>query len=466
MVDKKNEQVMKKIGNAESTTVEWKKSLSVFHEIMETVSAFSNTEGGKIYVGVSDEGHVLGVQIGKGTMEDLVNKIGQHTDPKVFPKITIQKINGKDVIVIDVKESRDHLVLADGLPYKRVGRTSPKMSKDEYEHRIFEKYKDKLQFDEMVCKGASLKDIDSDKVFRFLERAKEEKRLVVPDKATLNDALMRLNLFRGSKLVNTAILLFGKDPQRFFVQAKIRAARFKGVEGHDYIDMKVLEGTIPELREKALAFIAEHSRHAVFFDANQRFDKWEYPVRALEEVLNNALAHRDYWSNSDIHLAIYDDRIEVWNPGKLPESITLAQLKRKHLSVPRNRFLAERLFYIKYIEHWGRGTNRIVEAMRESKLADPIFEELTGGLNVILVGPGKAFEKAIDNEKLNKIDLNDRQKRALDYVKEKGTVSRKQYAQMTGISLRQANDDINDLISKRVFRRIGSGSLIRYELAS
>ena len=80
---------MKKIGNAESTTVEWKKSLSVFHEIMETVSAFSNTEGGKIYVGVSDEGHVLGVQIGKGTMEDLVNKIGQHTDPKVLPKITI-----------------------------------------------------------------------------------------------------------------------------------------------------------------------------------------------------------------------------------------------------------------------------------------------------------------------------------------------------------------------------------------
>ena len=454
---------LKLVGLAESTTIEWKKSLSVFHEIMETISAFSNTEGGKIFIGVSDDGDLLGVQIGKGTIEDLVNKIGQHTDPKVFPKISVKKIDGKDVIVIDVKESRDHLVLADGLPYKRVGRTSPRMSKDEYERGIFEKYKDKLQFDEMVCKGALLKDIDPDKVFRFLERAKEEKRLVVPDKVTLKDALVRLNLFRGAQLVNTAILLFGKDPQKFFVQTKIRAARFKGTEGHDYIDMKVLEGAIPELREKALAFIAEHTRHAVFFDSNQRFDRWEYPGRALEEVLNNALAHRDYWSNSDVHLAIYDDRIEVWNPGKLPESITLAQLKQKHLSVPRNRFLAERLFYIKYIEHWGRGTNRIVEAMRESKLADPIFEELTGGLNVILMGPGKAFEKEIEETKLHKMDLNDRQKKAVEFIKQRGEITRKQYVDLAEISVRQANRDLNDLVAKKVLGVIGSGRSLKYK---
>jgi ATP-dependent DNA helicase RecG len=230
--------------------------------------------------------------------------------------------------------------------------------------------------------------------------------------------------------------------------------------------MKVLEGTIPEIREKALAFIAEHTRHAVFFDANQRFDRWEYPFRALEEVLNNALTHRDYWSNADIHLSIYDDRIEAWNPGELPKPLTPAMLKRKHLSIPRNRFLAERLFYIKYIEHWGRGTNRVVEAMQEEKLADPIFEELSGGLNVTLLGPGKEFEKEIEKQKLHKLDLNGRQIKAIEYVKEKGSISRRVYAKVTGISLRQANDDINDLLSKKVLRRVGSGSLIRYEFAS
>lgn len=105
MTDKKKEQVLKKIGEAESTTVEWKESLAVFDEIAQTISAFSNTAGGKVYVGVSDAGEVRGVQIGKGTIEALVNRIGQHTDPKVFPKISVLRVDGKDVIVIDVKES-------------------------------------------------------------------------------------------------------------------------------------------------------------------------------------------------------------------------------------------------------------------------------------------------------------------------------------------------------------------------
>jgi len=432
--------------------------------IVETAVAFANTEGGRVFIGVSPEGKVVGVQIGKGTIEKLVNQIAQHTDPKLHPKITLKNIDGKEVVVIEVKESHDRLVLAFGRPYKRAGRSTVKMTKDEYERLIFEKHKDKFQFDEAVCKGASLKDIDATKVSWFLDKAKEEKRLIVPAKTSVKDVLVRLNLLKGSKPNNTAILLFGRQPQKFFVQAKIRVARFKGSEGNDYLDMKVLEGTISDLREKALAFIAEHTKHAVFFDANQRFDKWEYPFRAPEEILNNALAHRDYWSNADTHLSIYDDHIEVWNPGELPKPLTPAMLKRKHLSIPRNRFLAERLFYIKYIEHWGKGTNRIVEAMREEKLSDPIFEELSGGLNVTLLGPGKAFVKAIEDQKLHKLNLNDRQKKAIEYLKAKGEISRKKYAEISGVSLRQVNKDLNDLLQKKVIVQIGMGRSTRYRV--
>lgn len=226
--------------------------------------------------------------------------------------------------------------------------------------------------------------------------------------------------------------------------------------------MKVLEGAIPELREKALAFIAEHTRHAVFFDANQRFDKWEYPIRALEEVLNNALAHRDYWLNSDIHLAIYDDRIEVWNPGGLLKPLTTAMLKGKHRSIPRNRFLSDRLFYIKYIEHWGKGTNRIIEAMREEKLADPVFEELSGGLNVTLIGPGKVFEKAIEDQKLHKLDLNDRQKKAMEYVKENGSIKRSEYMKLGGISHKTAHLELKEMVNQKIFIQEGRGPSTRY----
>lgn len=450
------------LGTGESTIVEWKQSLSETDAIIETAAAFANTEGGRILIGISPAGRVLGVQVGKGTIEKLVNQIAQHTDPKLHPKVSLKKVDGKDVITVEVKESHDHLVLVFGRPYKRVGRSTVKMTKDEYERLIFEKHKDKLQFDEMIYKGASLKDIDAPKVYWFLDKAKEEKRLSVPVKTTVKDALIRLNVVKGNKVTNTAILLFGKDPQKFFVQAKVRVARFKGTEGHDYLDMKVLEGSIPELREKSLAFIAEHTKHAVFFDANQRFDKWEYPFRALEEVLNNAFAHRDYWSSADIHLSIYDDRIEIWNPGELPKPLTPAMLKRKHLSIPRNRFLAERLFYIKYIEHWGRGTNRVVEAMRQEKLPDPVFEELSGGFNVILKGPGKAFAKAIEEQKLHKLNLNDRQKKAVEFIKQHGEISRKQYVDLAGISIRQANRDLNGLVAKKVVVIVGRGRSLRY----
>ncbi len=197
--------------------------------------------------------------------------------------------------------------------------------------------------------------------------------------------------------------------------------------------------------------------------AAQRFDKWEYPFRALEEILNNALSHRDYWSSADTHLSIYDNRIEVWNPGELPKSLTPAMLKRKHLSIPRNRFLAERLYYIKYIEHWGRGTNRVVDAMRDEKLSDPIFEELSGGLNVTLLGPGKAFGKAIDDQKLHKLDLNDRQKKAIEFIELHGEISRKQYVDLARISVRQANRDLTDLIDKKVIVSIGSGRSLKYK---
>jgi len=273
-----------------------------------------------------------------------------------------------------------------------------------------------------------------------------------------------LKVLHNGKPNNTAILLFGKDPQKFFVQAKIRAGRIKGTEGHDFLDMKVLEGTIPELRENALRFIAEHIKKAVFFDANQRYDKWEYPLRVLEEALNNALAHRDYFSNADIQLAVYDDRIEIWNPGELSKQLTLEQLKVKHKSIPRNPFLADKLYLIKYIERWGRGTNRIVDEMRQDNLADPIFANNSGGFEIALMGPGKSFEKAIEDTKLHKLDLNDRQRKAMKYLIKKGEISRKEYAKIAEVSLRQANKDLSDLLKKKIIVQVGMGRSTKYRV--
>jgi len=462
----KKETLSKLSGASESTVVEWKQSLAENKKIIESAAAFANTEGGRIFIGVAPEGKVLGVQIGKGTIENVVNQIGQHTDPKLHPKVTVKKIDSKEVIVVEVKESHDHLVLAFGRPYKRVGRSTVKMSKDEYERLIFQKHKDKLHFDTMICRGATLRDIDPAKVRWFLEKAKEEGRLSTPEKVSTKDALVYLKVINDGRLSNTAVLLFGKDPQKFFVQSKIRAGRVKGTEGHDFMDTKVLEGTIPELRDNALRFVAEHIKKAVFFDANQRYDKWEYPLRALEEALNNALAHRDYLASGDIQLAVYDNRIEIWNPGELPKQLTPQQLKEKHRSIPRNQFLADKLYLIKYIERWGRGTNRIVEEMRKEKLPDPVFANNSGGFEIVLMGPGKGFEKAIEDAKLHKLDVNDRQKKAIEYVKKEGRITRPIYCQINDIGETYAKKEINFLIEKRVFKRVGGSKNTYYVLVT
>jgi len=153
--------LLKMVGEFESLNIEWKPSLSQINEIIETISGFSNSEGGKVIIGVSKSGELLGVEIGEDTIEHLTNKIAQSTDPKIYPRITVEKINSKNIIIIEVKESSDHLVLAFGRPHKRVGKSTHRMSKDEYERLILEKHKDKLQLDNQICKEASLKDIDS-----------------------------------------------------------------------------------------------------------------------------------------------------------------------------------------------------------------------------------------------------------------------------------------------------------------
>jgi len=269
----------------ESDALEFKESTGEWKEIIKTVSAFANTKGGIIFVGINDKKKVSGIQIGENTIEDLANKIKENTDPKIFPHITRKIIDGKSIIIVEVKESSDHLILAFGRPFKRVGKSTVRMSKDEYERLILEKHKDKLYFDSQTCKEATLKDIDNIKVKRFLERASFERRLEINPNITPKEALGKLNLIKKDKLINATILLFGKNPQKFFLQAETRCARFKGTEPLEFIDMKVFGGNIIDQREDALEFVKEHIQLHAEIKGTERIERWEYPIEAIREAI-------------------------------------------------------------------------------------------------------------------------------------------------------------------------------------
>ena len=444
---------------SESTYIEWKPSLSQINEIINTISAFSNTEGGRIFIGVSSIGKVVGVQIGQSTIENLTNSISQHIDPKIHPRITIKKVKGKEIIVIDVRESADHLVLAFGRPYKRVGKSTVRMSKDEYERLILEKHKEKLRFDKEICKETSFKDIDKNKLERFLRVARSARGLDIDKKIPLREILMRLKLTQANKLTNAAILLFGKDPQKFFEQSETKCIRFKGIDVvGEMIDLKPITGDIISQVKEIEKFIYNHiSLHSWIESGKmERQEKWEYPPRAIREALANAIAHRDYRSTSKVQVRIFDDRIEFWNPGKLPQGWTVETLKNKHESKPFNPLFAKAFFWIKYIEEVGTGTNKIVEWCADWGLPEPDFEYIGTSLVVTF------WKSKLTEEYLGTLDLNNRQKKAVEFLKKQKKITSKQCAKLFGITERTARNDLKELIGKNIIIQKGESKKTTY----
>jgi ATP-dependent DNA helicase RecG len=415
-------------------------------------------KGGRIFVGVSNSGKIFGIEIGKDTIERLTNQITQNIDPKIHPRVTVEKIDEKQIIIIKVKESSDHLVLAFGRPYKRMGKSTLRMSKDEYERIILEKHKDKLYFDSQICKGATLADIDNIKIKRFLERASFERRLEINPNITPKEALGKLNLIKKDKLTNGAILLFGKNPQKFFLQSETRCARFKGVEPLEFIDMKVFGGNIIDQREDALEFVKEHIKLHAEIKGTERVERWEYPIEATREAITNAICHRNYKISSNVQIRVFDDRIEIWGCGPLPEPLTVEDLKRKHDSVLRNPLIGRCFFLIKYIEQWGTGTNRMIKKCLSSGLPEPLFEEISGNFVV-------TFRGKITKEYLEGLDLNKRQIAAMEYIKKIGKITNKGYREMfPEISNETARFDLNTMVRKMLLNKNGEKKGVYYTL--
>ena len=347
-----------------------------------------------------------------------------------------------------------------GTIFTGVSKSTLQMSKDEYERSILEKHKDKLYFDSQICKEATLADIDKEKIKWFLKKAKAERNLNIDYTASPSEALKRLNLLIDNKPTNTAILMFGKNPQRFFIQSEIRCARFKGVKAvKPFIDMKVIDGSIYEQIDQTEKFILFNIKKAAWIEPGkiERQEKWEYPPDAIREAIINAIAHRDYNSSANVHISIFDDRVEIWNPGKLPPPLTPKNLKEEHKSIPVNPSLANLLFLIKYIERWGTGTNDIIKWCKEEDLPEPIFKEVTGGFAVVL----RKFQIP---ENLESLELNERQKKAIEYLKKYRKITNRKYQNLCpDVNRETLRKDLNDLINKKAIIRKGEKKGIYYE---
>ncbi len=288
-----------------------------------------------------------------------------------------------------------------------------------------------------------------------------ERRLEIDIDISVEEILKRLDLFKNGKLINATTLMFGKNPQKFFPQAEIRCAKFKGTKVTEpFIDMQVIGKTVYEQIDEAEKFALSHIKKAAWIVPEQieRVEKWEYPPDAMREAITNAICHRDYFSSGNVQIRIFDDRMEVWNPGGLPEDMTVEKLKTIHTSKPRNKMLAKSLFLIKYIEQWGTGTNRIIAQCLNEGLPEPEFIDMRTDFLII-------FRKSKVNELLENPDLlNERQWRIIEYLKYHEKITSNEYKEIFKCSGRTSRMDLNHMVKLMVLKKIGKGKKIRYIL--
>jgi len=439
------DELLELIQKEESETIEFKENFD--KETIETVSAFANTRGGVILIGVSDKGKIKGVQIGRETLKNWANQISQSTEPRIIPEIEAGEIDSKRVAIIQIREFPIKPVSVKGRCFRRIGNSNRMMTPTE----ILETHIHSIgtSWDAFPAENKTLEDIDLKKVERYIKEANATGRRKIEDSP--REVLRKLEFIKEEKATWAAVLIFGKEPQRPLLQSAVHCGRFR-IDKTQIIDDLMIDTDLIEQVDEVMKFITRHISVRYEFEGKpKRKEVWEYPLEALREAVINAIVHRDYTAPSNVQVEIYDDRIEIWNPGGLLPGITIEDLyKKEHKSVIRNKLISQIFYDIGYIEKYGSGTIKIIELCRRHGLPSPEFKEVFGGFSVV-------FRKDIYTEEyLRDLGLNERQIKAVVYVKEKGKITNKEYQELNRISKPMATIELKNLVEKKIFEKSGT----------
>jgi len=248
----------------------------------------------------------------------------------------------------------------------------------------------------------------------------------------------------------------------FLPTSEVKCLHFHGTEVRKPIpSYQIFKGTVFDLVDQSLNFVLSKIDRRIGTRAQsvQAPSEYELPKEAVAEAIVNAVAHRDYTSNASVQVMLFADRLEVWNPGELPPSLTPELLRVPHASIPRNPLIADPLYLVRYIEKAGTGTLDMIARCRETSLPEPDFEQRGGQWVVTL------WRDWLTAEVLAKFELNDRQMQAIAYLKINGVITNADLQKLVSCPQRTASRDLSDLNQKGVIELEGKGRGARYRLA-
>lgn len=499
----------------ESVNVEFKVALPEKSiKYMKSVVAFANGRGGKLVFGIRDEDHaVIGIESASifKTMDAITNAIYDSCEPVIVPDVTLQTINDKTIIIVEVPKGMQKpyyiksMGILDGV-YVRISGTT--------------RHADRYLLQELILEGTNLsfdqqlsdKEVTDEQVQEFCDKLyahalemcnSSEMRETIHPVSKNQLITWRLLREKDNKLIpsNGYLLLNGDDT--VFPYAMIQCAVFKGNTRDIFITKKEFAGPIYQQIEDAYQFVLQNIRLGSRIDGIYRQDIYELPIRSIRELIANSVCHRSYLHPSNIQVALYDDRLEVTSPGMLDEELTIALMKEGQSKL-RNRGIAAAFSYMKVIEAWGSGIPRVIREAKEYGLPEPEFIEMGYDFRINLyrrepvfdtqgvVYPSRFYDinDNIIRETFSKINnagsvpdnagsvpdntgsmpeinyeksLTKQQKEIMRYVEEHGSVSTIEAANLLLVKPRRARIILNEIIAAGYLKKQGSARHTIYE---
>lgn len=452
------------IASDESRTLELKKTTGELKDGMHAACAFLNTDGGWLIFGVSPKSlKIVGQQVTDTTKREIAQALtGLEPAYDIQPiYVDIPEYPGNKVIAFhfDGWEWGEKPYTFRGRPYYKIESTTKIMPRDMYDERIRIHEPHSYSWESLPARGVSFSDLNRDRILGCIRLGVEGGR--IPESALtapIEDTLAKWKLTVNGEPTNGAAMLFSNNiyPYDNF---QLRLARFLGNDKLEFIDNQRAEGNFFDLLDAGMAFLFKHLNLSgkITNRSLMREERLEVPVSALREALINALAHRQWEkANLTISIAVYDDRVEIANPGILPPKITAETIKDSHESYPYNRNMAHALYRSTFLESWGSGIRRIIEACREQGVEDPTWRWDGGFVYVTFKRPsyktrqnGDSYKEiSKDNVALNPDNV------VLNVAQSTGNVAP---------NVAPGKNDVAQSLDERILQIIKSDSSIRRE---
>jgi ATP-dependent DNA helicase RecG len=448
------------VNEKENKDLDFKLELPESDKAAQLVCAFYNSRGGKIILGVEDTHRKLaGLKEPQKIEHKFVQIIRHWCKLDQEPEIEFIREKNKNFIIIYCPKGKDtpYFVRGEHVPRVRIGSSNMPANKEETA-RLYREGSARSQ-DSYPVENAGLEDLDLKKIKDYFKESKLTGQL----KGKHFHDLLKKEHFavsENNRLVPTiaGIVLFGKHPPIEMPHTIIRADRYKGLDVTMWIDRADIEGDAFTSAAETEKFMLKNIRTSYTPRGFKTEVKTEYPIEALKEAITNAIAHRDYHIGESILVKMFDDRIEIWSPGELLRPLTIDQLNDlSYRPKSRNRTIANVFSRKKLMDKRGTGILRMNNFCDKWKLPRPEFKEQGGYFGIIFTNPNY-YTKAPEI----KVGLNKRQKRAVEYVREEGRITTKEYSKLCSCSERAALMDLTDLVNKHIIVRKGRGRATYY----